>query len=76
MTGITLAQAQTHLEKAQAALNAAYEAQQYSIGDRQVSRADIEKLESAVNHWSRVVREKTQRAQGVKNPGYMVAKWT
>jgi len=76
MAGITLAQAIEHLENARNALNAAYEAQSYSIADRQVTRGDIQKLEASVTYWSRLVREKKNAAQGVKNPGFMTPKWT
>ncbi|MCB0247976.1 MAG: hypothetical protein KDI07_05310 [Anaerolineae bacterium] len=75
MTGITLAEAQAHLSAAQAALTKARTAQSYSIGDRQVNRALLDKLQNDVFMWSRQVRELSLSAQGVTNPGYMVPKW-
>ena len=51
MTGITLAEAQAHLSAAQAALTKARTAQSYSIGDRQVNRALLDKLQNDVFMW-------------------------
>ena len=72
---ITLAEARTHLSAARAALDRALTAQGYSLGSLQVQRATVPDLQKNVDHWARIVREKTHAASGVKNPGFLVPSW-
>ncbi len=74
--GISLADATQHLSDAQDALTKARKAVQYGIGDRQLTRARITELAAEVQYWSRLVREKTDAAAGVTNPGFMTPKWS
>lgn len=74
-TGITLSECQQHLADAQDALTRARKQQGFSIGDFQSQRATVAQLQREVQYWSRLVREKTDAAAGVKNPGFLVPKW-
>ena len=76
MAGVTLAEAEAHLAASQTALTAARKALQYSVGDKQVIRANIKDLTGQVALWNRVVRELTSEAAGCDNAGFVVPKWT
>lgn len=76
MAGVTLAEASAHLADAQAALTRARKAVAYGQGDRQLTRARVEELQRQVDVWNRTVRELTDAASSVENPGFMVPKWT
>lgn len=73
--GISLADASQHLSDAQDALTKARKSVQYGIGDRQLTRARVTELSAEVQYWSRMVRELTDKAAGVTNPGFMTPKW-
>jgi len=55
MPGITLAQAQTLLDAAITAYQAALTSQEYSTGSRSLKRAELASLSSDVDKWSRMV---------------------
>ena len=75
MTAITLAQAQTQLTEALAALSAARKAQGYSISDRSLQRARVEELQADVGFWEKRVNELTAEAAGATNSGYIVPRF-
>jgi hypothetical protein len=57
MAGITLAQAESQLALYIAAEAAVLSGQSYSIGDRQLTRADLEKIQAGIKIWNgRVVQ--------------------
>lgn len=74
-TTITLAEAQAHLADAQTAITAARSAAQYSIGDKQVIRANIAALQRDIAYWSRMVNELTAAASGVETSGFLTPSW-
>lgn len=57
MAGITLAQAQTLLDAAIVAYQAALTSQEYSTGSRSLKRAELSALSSDVEKWSRLVQK-------------------
>lgn len=69
---ITLADAQTKLQNAMAAYDAALQAQQYSVtgalrgGGRTVVRGDIDKLGAEVERWRRIVAQLTRGGMRVR----------
>lgn len=73
---ITLAQAETQLSEALAALSKARESAAYSIADRSSTRQALEVLQKDVRLWERKVRELTALQNSAPNPGYMRPKWT
>lgn len=57
MAGITLAQAQTKLDNYMAAEDAVLSGQSYSIGSRQLTRANLSEIRSGIAAWEqRVIR--------------------
>lgn len=56
MAGITLDQAQTLLDAAIVAYQAALTSQEYSKGDRRLIRAELASLSSDVTKWQKLVR--------------------
>ena len=75
MAEITLAQAQTELANAKAALEAARLSQSYTQGDKQTTRATIEALTRDVTRLARQVRELTAAGAGADNPGILTPSW-
>lgn len=73
---ITLAQAETHLSEALAALSKARTAAAYSVADRSSTRQALDELQKDVRQWERKVRELTNAAAGVTNPAFSIPKWT
>lgn len=67
--------AQTHLDAWEAADLAIATGKSYTIGNRQLSRADAEEVRAQITYWSRVVNQFASNAYGVKNPGVRVARW-
>ena len=65
MAGLTQAQAQTQLDNAIAALNAAYTNQSYSIEGRSLSRQSIKDLQDAVDYWDSKVKELSSSRSGL-----------
>jgi len=57
MAGITLAQAQTLLDAAVTAYQAALLSQEYSTGNRSMKRAELASLSADVEKWSRIVNK-------------------
>jgi len=57
MAGITLAQAQTLLDAAIVAYQAALTSQEYSRGGRHMKRAELSALSNDVQKWSRLVKK-------------------
>jgi hypothetical protein len=57
MAGITLAQAQTLLDAAITAYQAALTSQEYSHGNRRQVRAQLSALSADVEKWSRLVQK-------------------
>lgn len=70
------ATAQTHLDAWEAASLAIATGKQYTIGNRQLTRSDAEEVRSMITYWARVVSTFQSNANGVKNPGIRVAKWS
>lgn len=63
MAGLSLVQAQTNLDNANAALAKAMEAESWSEGGRSVSR-NLEALEKSVSKWERQVKRLTSGGTG------------
>lgn len=59
MAGITLAQAQTHLDAWLAADVAVANSQSYSIGGRSLTRADSKEIKGNIKYWNDRVVELT-----------------
>ena len=68
--------AQTHLDAWEACDQAIAVGKSYTIGNRQLTRADAEEVRNMVTYWQRVVNQFASNAVGVKNPGVRVAKWS
>lgn len=68
MAGITLAQAETKLTEAMDALSSAMDAQQYAVGNRSVTRANLESLHKAVTFWDAQVK-RLSRGGGIRITG-------
>lgn len=56
MAGITLAQAQAKLDMWLDAEEALATSQSYSIGGRQLTRANLDQVEAAIDRWDRRVK--------------------
>lgn len=65
MAGITLAQAETHLAEALAALSKARGNISYSIAGRSLQRPQLQALQSDVDYWNNKVNELTDDNQGI-----------
>jgi len=68
MAGITLAQAETKLSEAMAAISAVMTNQEYRIGNRWLTRADLDSLQKAVTFWDNQVKRLT-RGGGIRITG-------
>lgn len=68
--------AQTHLDAWEAADLAIATGKSYTIGNRQLSRADAEEVRAQITYWQRIVTQYESNANGVKNPGIRVARWS
>jgi len=60
MAGITLAQAQAKLDGWMAAEDGVMTSQSYSMGSRQLTRADLSEIRSSINFWETKVIKLTQ----------------
>ena len=67
MSEVTLAAAETHLEKWLAADEAVSRGQQYSMGTFSLSRADTDQIRQQIGYWER--RIKDLRAQAAAPAG-------
>ena len=76
MTTQTLAEVELDLIDARAALAKGRHAVNYGIGDRTLARAKLPELVQEVARLERQVRALTDVQNGVKNPDYLVPKWT
>lgn len=76
MTTQTLAEVESDLINARAALAKARHAIQYGIGDRTVGRAKLPELVAEVARLERLVRALTDVQNGVDNPDFLVPKWS
>lgn len=70
------ATAQTNLDAWIAADAAIAVGKAYTIGNRQLTRADAQEVRSQLTYWQRIVNQFASRAAGAKNPGVRVAKWS
>ena len=71
----TLAEKQTELAEAKAALSAARLAQGYGQGDRSLQRAPLKDLIADVGRLAREVDELTAAAAGARNPSVLTARF-
>jgi hypothetical protein len=76
MAGPTVADKEAELAALNAAIAAVRLGQSYSQGDRQLTRADLDKLEASRSRCARELRELVAAAAGAKNPGVLTATWT
>jgi hypothetical protein len=67
--------AQTHLEAWEAADLAISIGKSYTIGNRQLSRADAEEVRNQRTYWTRQVKYYAAIAAGLKNPGVLISTW-
>ena len=67
--------AQTHLDAWEAADLAIAVGKSYTIGNRQLTRADTQEVRNQITYWTRVVNQFASKAKGVKQPGVSVARW-
>ncbi|PID40285.1 MAG: hypothetical protein CR984_03995 [Proteobacteria bacterium] len=56
MTGITLAQAESKLSEAMDAVSAVMAGQQVRMGDKWLTRADLDQLQRSVTFWDSMVK--------------------
>lgn len=75
MSGRTLAEAQAELAEARTDLSSARHALQYSIGDKQVIRANIADLRLEVTRLAREVGELEAVQSGATSPDFRTAEW-
>jgi len=75
MAARTLSDVDTDLADARAALKKAEVAVAYSQGDRQVTRANLDRLQRRVNSLEREWAERTAAANGAANPMIITPKW-
>jgi hypothetical protein len=65
MAGLTLAQAQTHLDNVLAAIDAvATRGQEYTIGNRTFRRGDLADLMALEKHYDQLVKRLTNNSGG------------
>jgi len=68
MAGITLTQAQAHLDSWLAADTAVAQGQSYAIGIRTLTRAQAREIRENIEHWDRQVKRLT-RGGGIRVRG-------
>lgn len=73
---IDLTEAEAQLSQALADYEAARQAIQYAIGDKNLARASVRQLRDEVVFWQRVVRELTAEAGGAESPQFVTPSWT
>lgn len=66
MAGITLVQAQAHLDAWMAADLAVATGQAYTIGTRQLTRANSAEIQLNIDNWSRKVQQLTRGNGGMR----------
>lgn len=66
MAGITLAQAQAHLDAWLAADLAVAKNQSYSIGGRSLTRANAKEIGANIDRWQRMVNQLTAGQRGIR----------
>lgn len=69
MAGITLAQAEAQLTLWLNASTAIASGQEYSIGDRQLKRADLAEVNNSINMWQRQVNRLSGGRSGMRVRG-------
>ena len=69
MAGITLAEAEAHLAEAQAAYSRALGKKAYTVGSRQMTAQDIDKLLDQVKFWEGKVAELSSGGRGMRIRG-------
>lgn len=69
MAGITLAQAEAQLTLWLNASTAIASGQEYSIGDRQLKRADLAEVNNSINMWQRQVNRLSGGRTGMRVRG-------
>jgi hypothetical protein len=72
MAGYTLAQAQAQLDAWLAASTAVAASQSYSVGDRQLTRADAADIADQIKFWNGEVNRLTRAASGRRRTRYAV----
>jgi hypothetical protein len=72
MAGYTLAQAQAQLDAWMAASLAVAGSQRYSIGDRELTRADAGLIQQNIKFWRDEVNRLTASASGRRRTRYVV----
>ncbi len=75
MAGITLAQAQQHLDNALDALDRARRSTGYNVADRSLQRDKVEALQKQVGIWERKVKELSDQNLGARSPSMIFPKW-
>jgi hypothetical protein len=64
MAGITVAQAEAQLALYLAAEAAVLQNQSYQIGDRKLTRADLESIQAGIKQWDQRAKDLGSRALG------------
>lgn len=64
MAGFTLAQAQQQLDRYMAAETAVLTGQSYTIGDRQLTRANLKAIQDGIVLWNDRVQDLTRATSG------------
>lgn len=73
---MTKTEADTHLAAWLAADTAISVGKSYTIGNRQLTRADAAEVKDQLTYWQRVVNAQAASAAGQSSPGVRVAKWS
>lgn len=71
-----LATATEHRDAWLAADTAIAVGKSYTIGNRQLTRSDSEEVKKMLTYWQSRVKSLTAAANGMKNPGVAVARWS
>lgn len=73
---VTSAEAKTHLDAWLAADTAIAVGKSYTIGNRQLTRADAEEVRNQLAYWSRTYRSLQASENGAAEGGFRVATWS
>jgi len=69
------ATAQVHLDAWLAADTAISAGKAYTIGNRQLTRANAQEVRDQITFWRREVKAAAARASGIRNPNVTIASW-
>lgn len=69
------ATAQAHLDAWNAADLAIANGKSYTIGNRQLTRADAQEVRDQRTYWQREVKAAAARASGIRGANHQVASW-